>query len=256
MSNNRTHDSTPKRSREDSTAYRIFFAFAAAVIIIFALLMVYRAYTPAYLYSTVRSILYYFIFIGFGLFAAGLILYLITRKIENKWPRRIGAVVLFFGLIVAFSCWAMYFFGPEIVKLLCVIFPLIAVYYLVYSIYPPDFFFSAVVAGITIIGLYLLSKLFGYSRSPLALTVNIGIAVISLAGALLAWLAQKNKGRLFGFSVFGIKTRYPIIYANCGVMLLCAILSLCFGAVVAHYCMYAAAALLFITAVYYTVKLM
>lgn len=150
-------------------------------------------------------------------------------------------------------------FGTLPIRALYVILPAIAVYYLVYHSYAAEFFLIAIDCGLAlgltwIVRRALVSANFGFMRYA-AVAAMVCVALLQLL-----WTAQvrRNNGN---FTFAGRKFSFPFskhAYTMLSVtpVAMAVVVAAALVSALGIVCMGAAAGYLFITAVYYTVKLM
>ncbi len=191
-------------------------------------------------------------------------LYFISRERSGKreYERRIlrGRNLLIVSVILTACMWAVYKYDALPIKGLYVVLPVLAVYYLVYHSYSPEFFLIALDCGIATGLMWLVQRALSSSVHLYVAYAAVVIAVVlSVVQVACVLRLRSNKGRYtlkgkkrmvrFGKSAYAILVATPALMA----LLTAAVLL-----VPSRFLMFLgiAAAYLFITAVYYTVKLM
>ena len=155
---------------------------------------------------------------------------------------------------------AINYYGTMPIKAMYVVLPVLAVYYLVYHSYAPEFFLIAVDTGVGVAAMLVIHRALVSANHTWMSTVAVaGTAVLALIQIGVTASLRRKKGK-FTFRGSKIDTRFS---KNAYLMLtITPIVMVALTAVVvlaASHVMIAlgaAAAYLFITAVYYTVKLM
>ena len=155
---------------------------------------------------------------------------------------------------------AINYYGTMPIKAMYVVLPVLAVYYLVYHSYAPEFFLIAVDTGVGVAAMLVIHRALVSANHTWMSTVAVaGTAVLALIQIGVTASLRRKKGK-FTFRGRKIDTRFS---KNAYLMLtITPIVMVALTAVVvlaASHVMIAlgaAAAYLFITAVYYTVKLM
>ncbi len=180
------------------------------------------------------------------------------RNAERKILR--GRNVLITSLILSVCMWVIYQYGALPIKGMYVVLPVLAVYYLIYHSYSPEFFIIALDCGIAVGLMWMVQRALNSSRFGKMAYVLVGAAVV-LALIQIAFVKsiQGKKGR-FAFRGRNMqmnfsKNAYIILFVTpvlmmvmtAGVLLQPQRFLVLLGVVAAY---------LFITAVYYTVKLM
>lgn len=168
-------------------------------------------------------------------------------------------LVVFAAAFVIFAL--IHHYGIPIFKVFYGLLPAMAVYYLIYHSYQPEFCVISVDCGAAI-ALLLIIRRAQISANVqylawVALAVYVALAVVQLA---MTAQVKSAKGKLklgkwtwsFAFS----KNAYTMLQVTPIVMAILVALGAAMGTAVALYAVFAAAGYLFVTAVYYTVKLM
>ena len=177
--------------------------------------------------------------------------------IKKSAVRMVGPWVFVAGLLIAATGWNMRLSGVEDFSFLYYLCFAVLIQYIIFQLYRWEFFLfslSTVVAG----GVF-----FSFSRGIYWTSKNILLVIILalvLAGTFLVtnWAAH-NKGYLsLGSSrvkLFPAKSAPILIYIVNVLWLVCTIAVPMLGGLFAYYCMFAAIAVEFIAAVYYTFQL-
>lgn len=183
------------------------------------------------------------------------------NRVDNTFRILTGRnVIIVFA--AAFVILAMvHHYGFPIFKVFYGLLPVLAVYYLIYHSYQPEFCVMSVDCGVTI-ALLLIVRRAQISANVqylawVAVAVCAALAVVQIATVMHI---RKAGGKLragkhrwnFRFS----KNAYLMLYLTPVVMTALTALGAGMGLTIALYALFAAAAYLFVTAVYYTVKLM
>lgn len=151
--------------------------------------------------------------------------------------------------------------GPDMIKLFYVILPAIAVYYLIYHSYPREFFVISVDCGVMAALLYGIRRAFGSSNFQWAVWAFAALAVV-LCAAQLALVQRLKKNGCRGLvdgtetELFTSRNAHNMMRLTGIVMAALPVAGAVLGAQIAYYLIFAACAYLFVTAVYYTVKMM
>ena len=187
-------------------------------------------------------------------FVVMLVLWLAARK-KGKLVRLTAGLTLAF-LPLAVSAVATYFFAAAGIRFLYMAVPAVAVLALIYYLYQREFFFSAVLSALGLLGIKLLPRIKG--ASVIGYGYAVALAVILVAALVVFRMLQKNEGKL---SVKGKLTQvlpksanYALLYVTCGVVAAVAIAAVVLGGLTVLYGVLVA--WLLILAVYYTVRLM
>ncbi len=254
MKKNMTKEQLQKKQNDDAVVYKVMIAL---VLLCMALLGL-RSLRDFYATLNGFSALYYktpaIMIVGLVIAAAAAAVGLTVRK------PAVSAVmpwVLVFGLMVSVIAWNMRLSGADDFDFLYFLCFAVLVQYIIFQLYRWEFFLfslSTVTAG----GVF-----FSFSRgvywTQKTVAVVIILALVLIGTTIAASLASKNKGRLvFGkkqIKLFSAKSLPVLIYVANVLWLLCAAAIPFLGGLFAYYCMFAAIAVEFIAAVYYTFQL-
>lgn len=198
--------------------------------------------------------------------AAGVLwsLYLFWRERSGKRSaaNRIicGRSVLIVSVLVVLIMTAIGYLGTAPIKALYVILPALAVYYLVYHSYAPEFFVIALDCGLAAGLIWAVRRLQASSNYAQLVYAVLAAAAVLLVIQLIAVSMIRGKKGVVSFAgrktelhlsrnAYVMLTVTPVVMA---VLVAAAVFLGSYGLI----CMGIAAAYLFVTAVYYTVKLM
>ncbi|WP_458862301.1 hypothetical protein [Acidaminobacterium chupaoyuni] len=204
------------------------------------------------------------VYLGIAGFVFGLI-WNVTALKKGKYNHETlfnGTGLMMFGVLLAICSWMITGLGVErATRIAYILIPVCALLYLIYSVYLREFF--TVAAGLT--GVVFCAWLVMQTHGSTSFS---GIVVVFLALGLVICLlmegvylaTRKNGGKIrFGkrkIAVYGQNTRHLFVLA--AVLLGAAVLAAAFflGAPWGYYAMYTLIGVIFIEAVYYTVKMM
>lgn len=179
------------------------------------------------------------------------------RSIENRiiCGRHVLLVCGIFIVIMA----AIGYFGTAPIHTSYVLLPALAVYYLIYHSYAPEFFIISLDCGIALALIWVIrraqiSSHFGYMQY----LAVVSMVVLTLVQVMVTAQTRKGNGT-FTFAGRKIelqlsKNAYTMLYTT--PIVLAVVLAAALVPTLQLVCMGIVAAYLFITAVYYTVKLM
>ena len=140
------------------------------------------------------------------------------------------------------------------VRMLFWLVPAWAALALVYYLYQREFFLSALVSGLGLLGLWFVRHVEGMSPY----TAGAIIAIVVVAAAMV-WM-KSHQGRLIikeGVKrVLPPEAGYVLMFVSCAVSLIAIGAAIAMGGAVAYYLLFAMVAWLFALLVYYTVKMM
>lgn len=202
-----------------------------------------------------------------GVAAVGVVLSIILMMHEKKKGTDLSyrivtgrnLLIVFVAALVIFAL--IHHYGIPIFKVFYGLLPAMAVYYLIYHSYQPEFCVISVDCGAAI-ALLLIIRRAQISTNVqylawVALAIYVALAVVQLA---MTAQIKGAKGKLklgkrtfsFGFS----KNAYTMLNVTPIVMAVLVALGAALGTSIALYAIFVAAGYLFVTAVYYTVKMM
>lgn len=178
------------------------------------------------------------------------------NKVDTTYRLATGrnVIIVFAVALIMFAL--LYHFGAPIAKIFYVVLPALAVYYLIYHSYQPEFFVIAADCGIAAL-LLLLTRWVGGVWKWIAV---IGMVVLCIVQLIEVAAVRKNKnhlklgGKTFSF-VFG-KNAYLMMQLTPAVMAIVVVGGALLGPTASACALAAAGGYAFVTAVYYTVKLM
>lgn len=249
-------------SKEEYTTNKVLAVFSVCLLGVLVLMILQRLLDYTNTWSTGMVVVGVLLFIGVLGAVWGIVLLVREHTGKRGRERRIvcGRNVMIVSIVTILSMVAIGYIGTQPIKMLYVILPVLAVYYLVYHSYAPEFFLIAADCGVAL-GLMWLTRRALVSGSHgwmayAALGAAVVLAVIQLA---VVGRVRANKGRItfrgktvdshFSRNAYTMLTVTPLVMA----VLVAAVR---FAPAHMLIAMGVAAAYLFITAVYYTVKLM
>lgn len=204
------------------------------------------------------------VLLGVGTVGALAGIFLLTQERSGKRTavNRLvcGRNLLIVSVFLLLAMGAVYLYGTVPIKGMYVALPALAVYYLIYHSYSPEFFVIAADCGVAISLMWLTQRAAASGHFRI-LALIAPIAAIVLAGAQLAFVTVL-RGRQGKFQFRGRKIQarfsrnaYTIL---CVTPVFLAFLTIAVRLLPTRFLLFlaAAAAYLFVTAVYYTVKLM
>ena len=249
-------------SKEEYTTNKVLTVFSVCLLGVLVLMIVQRLLDYANTWAT--GMLVVKVLLGIGIIGViwGIVLLGLELSGRRNSARRIisGRNVLIASIIMVLCMWAISYVGTQPIKMLYVVLPVLAVYYLVYHSYAPEFFVIAADCGMAIGLMWLIHRALVSSNFGWMAYAAVGAAVVLALLQLIIVSILRGKCGKFTFSVAKIDSHFsrnaytmltvtPLVMA----VLVVAVLLMSSWTLVAMGC---AAAYLFITAVYYTVKLM
>ena len=249
-------------SEEEYTTNKVLTVFSVCLLGVLVLMVLQRLLSYANTWET--GVLVSRILLGIGVLGIICSVVLLVREASCKrsTARRIlcGRNVLIASIVLVAAMSAILYMGVGPIKMLYVVLPVLAVYYLVYHSYAREFFLIALDTGVGVGLMWLVHRAIDsatYAWMPYA---ALGAAVVLTIAQLacVASLRSKNgkityRGKKinmqFSRNAYTMLTITPVLMT----VLVAAVL---FAPAHILIAMGVAAAYLFITAVYYTVKLM
>lgn len=139
------------------------------------------------------------------------------------------------------------------VRMLFWLVPAWAALALVYYLYQREFFLSALVSGVGVLGLWFVR----HAGSSSVYTIG-AVAVILVLAVMMLWM-KGHGGRLFpggAGQLLSAEAGYPLMLLSCVISLAAIAIAAFVGGALSYYLLYAMVAWLFALLVYYTVKMM
>ena len=249
-------------SKEEYTTNKVLTVFSVCLLGVLVLMIVQRLLDYANTWAT--GMLVVKVLLGIGIIGViwGIVLLGLELSGRRNSAHRIisGRNVLIASIIMVLCMWAISYVGTQPIKMLYVVLPVLAVYYLVYHSYAPEFFVIAADCGMAIGLMWLIHRALVSSNFGWMAYAAVGAAVVlALLQLIIVWILRGKGGKFtfrgekidshFSRNAYTMLTVTPMVMA----VLVVAVLLMSSWTLVAMGC---AAAYLFITAVYYTVKLM
>ena len=249
-------------SKEEYTTNKVLTVFSVCLLGVLVLMIVQRLLDYANTWAT--GMLVVKVLLGIGIIGViwGIVLLGLELSGRRNSAHRIisGRNVLIASIIMVLCMWAISYVGTQPIKMLYVVLPVLAVYYLVYHSYAPEFFVIAADCGMAIGLMWLIHRALVSSNFGWMAYAAVGAAVVlALLQLINVWILRGKGGKFtfrgekidshFSRNAYTMLTVTPLVMA----VLVVAVLLMSSWTLVAMGC---AAAYLFITAVYYTVKLM
>ncbi|MDO4270849.1 MAG: hypothetical protein Q4C72_08010 [Eubacteriales bacterium] len=249
-------------SEEEYTTNKVLTVFSVCLLGVLVLMILQRLLDYG---NTWRmGIICVRVLLGAGIVGAAAGIYLLAREAAGKRRavRRIlcGRNVLIASIVLVLCMTVINYIGAQPIKVLYVVLPVLAVYYLVYHSYAPEFFLIAVDSGAALGLMWVAHRALASSNyGSMAYAALAAAAVLTVVQIACVWTLRGRKGKI----TFRGRTMDPQFSRNAYTMLtvtpLLMTVLVAATAFLPAYTLAAmgvAAAYLFITAVYYTVKLM
>lgn len=254
-------NNVPKKREEEYITNKVLIVFSlclAGVLILMAIKNMVN-----YGYSYFRGIMFIKVFMGIS--AVGVILGLFKIIREKQTKAKISMRILTGKNITLVSLVSLIVFALTyrylflIFNVFYVVLPALAVYYLVFHSYQREFFVIGVDVGIAAALLFVLRSTI-FNHLPIAAIITAIMAVITVVQLIIVNKIKANSGVLklgkaeynFNFS----KNAYTMMFITPVIMLALVAVGSFTNSTIALGAIFAMAAYLFVTAVYYTVKLM
>lgn len=250
-------------SKEEYTTNKVLTVFSVCLLGVLLLMVLQRLLD--YPSSWTSGMLMVKVLLGVGIAGLiwGVVLLVLELSGKRNGSRRIicGRNVLLVSAVMTVCMMVINYMGSaQPIKVLYVLLPVLAVYYLVYHSYAPEFFIIAADSGVAV-GLMWLVHRAAASASFAWMTYAAVIAAVVLAVIQLicVWVLHAKGGK---FTFRGNKVDSHFSRNAYTMLTITSVLMAALTAVVLFMpswlliAMGCAAAYLFITAVYYTVKLM
>ena len=249
-------------SKEEYTTNKVLTVFSVCLLGVLLLMIVQRLLDYANTWATGMLLVKGLLGVGVAGVIWGVVLRVLELSGKRDGSRRIicGRNVLLVSIVMVLCMALIGYLGAQPIKLLYVILPVLAVYYLVYHSYAPEFFIIAADSGVAIGLMWLEHRALASASHVWMAYASIGAAIVLAVIQLICVWTLRGKGGKFTFrgkkvdshfsrNAYTMLTVTPVLMA----VLTAVVLFMPSWLLVAMGC---AAAYLFVTAVYYTVKLM
>lgn len=254
MKTNMTKEQLRKKQNDDAVVYKVMIALVLLCVALLSL----RSLRDYYATMNGFSALYYktpaIMIAGVVIAAAAAAVGLTVRK---RGVRAVMPWVAVAALMVSVIAWNMRLSGADDFDFLYFLCFAVLVQYIIFQLYRWEFFLfslSTVTAG----GVFFsFSRGVYWTQKTVALVIILALVLVGTS--LAASMASRNKGRLvFGrkrIVLYSAKARPVLLYIANILWLVCTAAIPFLGGLFAYYCMFAALAVEFIAAVYYTFQL-
>lgn len=254
----------PKNQKKDDyITNKVLIVFSVCLLGVLALMGLYRLLD----YGTTIRIGLTVLRVCIGVSAvgvlAGVLLIVRERKnqIDNTYRIATGRNVAIVFAVSMIMLLLVSRYGVQMIKVFYALLPAMAVYYLIYHSYQPEFFAVSADCGAAVALLFIVRRaLISTNVQYLAWVAVAVMAVIAAVQIAVLCSVKKSNGTLVVGSrkmsfVFS-KNAYLMMTVTPVVMVALVALGALLGVKLATYAIFAAAGYFFVTAVYYTVKLM
>lgn len=144
-----------------------------------------------------------------------------------------------------------------IIHWLTILVPVVAVLAMIFYLFQHDFFCITVISAGGILSLQLYRKMFW--NHPTTIRCGYALAFLLLIAAVVVLVLIQRGKRPMPLNVDKLvpqDANYPLLYITCALTAVTLALTLILGSTIAYYLLFVLVAWLFVTAVYYIVKLM
>lgn len=253
MSKNPNRNSKPvKRDEPMNGAMKLFLAGCVAELYLLVIRRFYVSGTIDQLLACYEALPYLAI-AGAVVLVAGLAMALSCKK--NPKLARLGWWIFGAGLFLGLSSLLIRLLGSSALTLLCVVVPVAMLLAILWKLYDRECAWALTILAASLIVLWICRHLLGggSSLSTLATIGAVVYLVILAAAAFLTRKADQSSGLLGKLRVLPANADALPIYLACGLSFVAVAVAI-FNATVAYYAMWALALVVFVLAVYYTVK--
>ena len=250
-------------NEKDYITNKVLAVFSLCLVGVLGLMMLYRVMNVLSTWMLGMTIAKVVCGIGIVIALAGLAKWTSDNKQQRdtRYSLLRGRSIALVGAVIAVMMFIITVLGVQGIKLFYVILPAIAVYYLIYHSYPREFFVVALDCGGAAVLLWLARVALDTTNYRSAAWGCAAVAVV-LAAIQIALVLRVRKtgckgpvdGRMT--ELFTAPHAYPTMIGAGILMAALVVIGVAMGAQVAYYLVFAAFACLFVSAVYYTVKML
>ena len=202
---------------------------------------------------TMSYVLEVLVFVGLALVAAGIALLIVGKK-KDKDFTKLTKWLLIAGVFFTLSSELMLKVYPQGTTAMCIFVPVVMLLGVIFLMYQREFSVQTAALAMSILAMVLLNRGSGnWSLIVKGYSICAAVAIVVLQ--LIALKAQRNDGCIGSVRIFPSGADYKMLYL---IFVVCfvAIVAALFVGGVAYYGVWVLSALLFILAVYYTVKML
>ncbi len=250
-------------SERDYITNKVLAVFSLCLVGVLGLMMLYRVMNIISTWMLGMTIAKVVCGIGVVIALAGLAKWASEnkQKRDTRYSLLRGRSIALVGAILAVMMFVITVLGVQGIKLFYVILPAIAVYYLIYHSYPREFFVVALDCGAAAVLLWVVRIALDTTNYHKAAWGCAAVAVaLAALQIVLALRVRKTgcKGLVDGrmTELFTAPHAYQMMIGTGVLMAALVTTGAVMGAQVAYYLVFAAFAYLFVSAVYYTVKML
>ena len=245
----------PKSMKHDEPmngAMKLFLAGCVAELYLLVIRRFYVSGTAQQLLACYAALLYV-IYAGVAVLAVGLIMALTGKKHPKQV--RLGWSVFATGAFLAVSALLVRTLGGSALTVLCVVVPVVMLLGILWRLYDRECAWSLTILAASLIVLWICRHLLGGSSmlSQLAMAGAVVYLILLVVAGFLTRKVDQNNGLLGKLRVLPATADALPIYVACALSFVAVAIAL-FSTTVAYYAMWALALVVFVLAVYYTVK--
>ena len=201
---------------------------------------------------TMSYVLEVLMYVGLALVAAGIAMLIVGRK--NKDFGNLSKWLLIAGVFFTLSSELMLKVYPQGTTAMCIFVPVVMILGVIFLMYQREFSVQTAALALSILAMVLMNRGNG-NWSLVVKGYSVCAALVIAALAVIAYLAQRSEGCIGSVRIFQSGASYKMLYLVL-VICLAAIVAAMFVGSIAYYGVWALSVLLFILAVYYTVKML
>ena len=202
---------------------------------------------------TMSYVLEVILYVGLALVAAGIVLLVVGRK-KNKDFGNLSKWLLIAGVFFTLSSELMLKVYPQGTTAMCIFVPVVMILGVIFLMYQREFSVQTAALALSILAMVLMGR-GGGNWSPVVKGYSICAAVAVVVLLVIAYKAQRSDGCVGSVRIFPSGAGYKTLYLVLTVCLAAIIAALFVGSI-AYYGVWVLSVLLFILAVYYTVKML
>ena len=195
------------------------------------------------------------VYVGLALVAAGIVMLIVDRKKGGSFTK-LNKWLLVAGVFFTLSSELMLKVYPQGTTAMCIFVPVVMILGVIFLMYQREFSVQAVALALSILAMVLLSRGAGNANwSFIVKAYSICAAATAVVLLVIAYAAQRGDGCIGSVRIFPSGAGYKMLYLVL-VVCLAAIIAALFVSGIAYYGVWALSVLLFLLAVYYTVKML
>lgn len=244
-----------QRRKEDRAFYTMVLALAIGAVLEFALIALYRRYSVGANYRPVLRIIMWTLLAVTATSGIAFIVAAVKKKFKYlPYLLAVGGLSFLIAVILRLTNTL----GIIALKVSCTACPVILLLFIIFLIYQTEFFMAAMFGSLGVFTIWVTKKVF-YIRYYKRLYVMIGVIALLVLLAAVTYIAMKNKGYIgkgdWKLRLFSPKTSYKALYITYGITLALLLIYRIFEIYMFYPVIIAFAAYVFVSAIYYTIKL-